>query len=114
MSPASGCDSTSPLKHTAVFSFSFLYPPIFGIFLRAIEFKYKIRKRQNRWETIVWKIREILSTKITMDSSLASRLRFVRKTKHPPDKKKKKKQKGSQKDHLVISKVYEVFKTENS
>lgn len=49
-----------------------------------------------------------------MDSSLASRLRFVRKTKHPPDKKKKKKQKGSQKDHLVISKVYEVFKTENS
>lgn len=45
-----------------------------------------------------------------MDLSLASRLRFVRKTKHPRDKKKKERNKE---DHLVISKVYDIFKTEN-
>lgn len=58
--------------------------------------------------TIAWKIRKILSTKIRMHSCLASQLRV-----NKASLRQKKKIERNKRNHLVILKVYDVFKTGN-
>lgn len=57
--------------------------------------------------TIAWKIRKILSTKIRMHSCLASQLRVNKASL------RQKKIERNKRNHLVILKVYDVFKTGN-